>query len=75
VPGVFRFPFGPVHYVDIGSLPFLYFEIFVDGVYAFTTSETSPRIIDCGGNIGMSAIWFAQHYRKAGITTFEADPV
>ncbi len=74
VPGVFRFPFGPVHYVDIGSLPFLYYEIFIDGIYEFTTGETSPRIIDCGGNIGMSTIWFTQHYRKARITTFEADP-
>lgn len=31
-------------------------------------------ILDCGGNIGMSVIWFKQRYPRARITVFEADP-
>lgn len=74
VPGTFRFPFGRVRYVDIGSLPFLYFEIFIDRVYDLTDIGDTPRIYDCGGNIGMGTIWFKNRYPGARVTTFEADP-
>jgi FkbM family methyltransferase len=32
-----------------------------------------PLIIDCGGNIGLSAIWFASTFPKARIVTIEPD--
>lgn len=32
-----------------------------------------PLIIDCGGNIGLAAIWFAQMFPKARIVSIEPD--
>src|SRR5437773_6120971 len=56
IPGVFRFPFGPVHYVDARSLADQYAEIFVNRQYEVAGLGHAPRIIDCGGNIGLSAL-------------------
>jgi FkbM family methyltransferase len=37
--------------------------------------ETPPRrILDCGGNIGLSALYFAENYQEAVIEVYEADP-
>jgi FkbM family methyltransferase len=74
VPGTFRFPFGPVRYVDAKSLLVMYSEIFVDHSYDVIRLGDAPYIIDCGGNIGLSVIWFKQRYPRATITVFEADP-
>lgn len=70
----FRFPWGEVEYVNASDLRGQYFEIFAQRHYAFKTTNPAPTIIDCGGNIGMSAIWFKQTYPKARLTVFEADP-
>jgi len=75
VTGVFRFPFGDVHYVDAGTLPLMYFEIFVDRVYEIAGLTERPQIVDCGANIGLSTIWFKHRYPGAQILAFEADPV
>lgn len=32
-----------------------------------------PLIVDCGGNIGLSAVWFAQQFPKATIYVIEPD--
>lgn len=73
MPGVFRFPFGTMGYVDAESLLFMYSEIFIDQAYAVDGLPQSPRIIDCGGNIGLSVAWFIQRYPDAHVTVFEAD--
>jgi FkbM family methyltransferase len=73
-PGAFQFPFGVVRYVDAGTLPFLYQEIFADRVYDVGGGCEAPLIVDCGGNIGLSTIWFKQRYPQSRITVFEADP-
>jgi FkbM family methyltransferase len=52
----------------------LYREIFLDRGYEVAGLGDSPVILDCGGNIGMSVIWFKQRYPRARITVFEADP-
>ena len=44
-------------------------EIYADSVNAGTT----PVIIDCGGNIGLSAIWFAEQFPKAKILCIEPE--
>jgi len=49
-------------------------EIFYRGIYHFKTNNPSPRILDCGGNIGLSSIYFRQQYPNARITVFEPDP-
>jgi FkbM family methyltransferase len=72
--GRFRFPFGVVHYVDASSLAGQYHEIFLERGYEVTDLPHEPAIIDCGGNIGLSATWFKQRYPHAKLTVYEADP-
>jgi FkbM family methyltransferase len=49
-------------------------EIIERGIYDFTAGGDSPRIIDCGANIGLSVIYFKQRYPASRIIAFEADP-
>ena len=49
-------------------------DIFVHRSLAFETSARTPRILDCGANIGLASIYFKQRYPNARITAFEADP-
>lgn len=49
-------------------------EIFTDKTYLFDTDKKSPRIIDCGANIGLSTIHFKLTHPCARITAFEPDP-
>jgi predicted O-methyltransferase YrrM len=71
---MFQFPWGPVEYVSAGDLRGQFTEIFVQRHYAFQTSEPAPVIIDAGGNVGMSALWFKREHPKANLTVYEADP-
>jgi FkbM family methyltransferase len=48
-------------------------EIFIDQVYAFKSVSHSPRIIDCGSNIGLSVIFFKRTFPQSRITAFEPD--
>lgn len=48
-------------------------EIFLDETYRFDTNKTSPLILDCGANIGLSVIYFKRLYPDAKIIAFEAD--
>lgn len=73
--GRFTFPFGALEYVDGKSLKWQYWEIFVQHAYDFDTRREDPIILDCGGNIGLSAIWFKHRYPRAQVTVFEADPM
>lgn len=73
-PGSITLPFGLVDYADIASLEAQYFAIFVSREYAFQTDNKVPAIIDCGGNIGLSALWFKMNYPEADITVFEPGP-
>lgn len=70
----FRFPFGPVRYTATGAMLSLYREIFLGRGYEVAGLGDAPVILDCGGNIGLSVIWFKQRYPRARITVFEADP-
>jgi len=49
-------------------------DLFVHHVYRFESKRPDPRILDCGGNIGMSVLYFKHLYPSARITTFEPDP-
>ncbi len=51
-----------------------YQEIFEKEVYDFSPRSNSPRIVDCGANIGLSVIFFKQSFPSARITAFEPDP-
>jgi FkbM family methyltransferase len=64
-----------IHFTDIASFRYSQIEIFKDEIYAFPSRSKSPKIIDCGANIGLSTLFFALKYPKAEIISFEADPV
>ncbi len=49
-------------------------EIFVIREYEFKAERARPLIIDCGGNIGLSTIYFAMQNPDARILTFEPSP-
>lgn len=49
-------------------------EIFDNKVYAFTTKNKMPYIIDAGSNIGLSTVFFKSQYPNAKILCFEPDP-
>ncbi len=72
--GIFAFPWGDVEYLDPGQLRAQFEEIFLGRQYAFSANTSDPVIIDCGGNIGLSAIWFKLNYPGCQLTVYEADP-
>jgi len=51
-----------------------YKDIFVNRIYHFETASPAPTILDCGGNIGMSVLYYKLIYPHAKVTTFEPDP-
>jgi FkbM family methyltransferase len=46
-------------------------EVFIFGDYACKTDSSAPRIIDCGGNIGITTLFYKHYYPQAKITAFE----
>jgi FkbM family methyltransferase len=73
-PGVFPFPWGDFEYVRLGNILGQYSEIFIDKNYRFESTSIKPVIIDCGGNVGLSAIWFKQNYPDCTLIVYEPDP-
>ena len=72
--GIFQFPWGDFEYVDAQQLRAQFEEIFIGRQYAFSPDRPDPVIIDCGGNVGLSALWFKRNYPKCRLTVYEADP-
>jgi FkbM family methyltransferase len=72
--GEMRLPFGRIRYADADSLRTTYHQIFVQGIYQVDGLGDAPKIIDCGGNIGLSVIACKLRYPQARIVVFEADP-
>jgi FkbM family methyltransferase len=58
---------------DIGELHGLR-EVFVQGDYALPVSRDPEVIVDLGGNIGASAVYFATRWPHAEIVVLEPDP-
>jgi FkbM family methyltransferase len=48
--------------------------LFQNGIYDFSTNSPSPRILDCGANIGLSCLFFKRRFPDSRITAFEPDP-
>lgn len=70
----FKFNGFKVFVPDTLSFLWQYKEIFADEDYKFITDSLSPVIYDCGANIGISCLYFAQQYPSSIIKAFEADP-
>jgi FkbM family methyltransferase len=64
-----------VKFCTFHSLAFQFNEIFVYQCYWFSADRSSPLIIDCGSNIGMSILYFKVLYPECEIIGFEPDPV
>lgn len=62
-----------IRYTDILSLYIEYKDIFVNRIYHFVTDNPTPYIIDGGGCIGMSILYFKSVYPNAKIVCFEPD--
>lgn len=56
-------------YADVTTL----FQVFLAGEYNISLREESRVIIDCGANVGFSAVFFANKYPKAKIFALEPD--
>lgn len=56
------------------TLMFLFKEIFVSKDYFFISENKTPKIIDCGANIGMSILYFKFIYPDCSILAFEPNP-
>jgi FkbM family methyltransferase len=63
-----------VRYADLLTLCPQWDDIFVKRTLAFTSVTPSPRILDCGANVGLASLFFLRLYPDARITAFEADP-
>jgi FkbM family methyltransferase len=61
--------------VDAASFLAMYRAIFDERIYEFTTTADQPLIVDCGANIGVSAVWFQLQYPRSRIIAFEPDPL
>lgn len=62
-----------LHFFTYNALLSLLREIFVHQEYGIRLTEESPIIIDCGGNIGVSALFFKLAYPSSQLTVFEPD--
>ena len=50
-------------------------EIFVDNIYKIKLMDESPKIIDCGSNIGLSIVSLKLQYPNSTIIAFEPDKI
>lgn len=64
-----------VYAYNYTSLFNLFNEIFIDGEYFFSTRSSSPKILDCGANIGFATLFFKKLYPNAEIICFEPNPL
>lgn len=60
-----------LNFSTYGGVFCMFNEIFADEVYKFDSKTVSPKIIDCGSNIGLSILYFKSLYPQAKIIGFE----
>ena len=72
-PGSIRLDRLSVAYTDLMSFYTEYKDIFVRRIYHFEAATPRPRILDGGGCIGMSVLYFKRVYPGARVITFEPD--
>ncbi len=63
-----------ISYRNDCELEVIYDDIFTKNTYFFETENPEPRIIDCGGHIGLAVLYFKSLYPRARIVTFEPNP-
>jgi FkbM family methyltransferase len=73
-PGRIRMMDYDLRYADLLSFCPQWENIFVKRGLAFASASASPRILDCGANVGLASLFYQRLYPAARITAFEADP-
>jgi len=73
-PGSIRMLDYELQYSDLLSFCPQWHDIFVQGALEFQSATRSPRILDCGANVGLASLFFKRRYPDARITAYEADP-
>jgi len=63
-----------IEYPDALSLAPQWHDLFVRDTLAFTAATDTPRVLDCGANVGLATLALKRAYPRARITAFEADP-
>lgn len=62
-----------LYYSDSASFLAIYDEVFHQNIYNFFSNTAVPVILDCGANIGLSAVYFNLLYPNSSIIAFEPD--
>lgn len=63
-----------LNFSTYGGMFCMFNEIFAYDIYKFTATNSSPKIIDCGSNIGLSILYFKSLYPDANVIGFEPCP-
>src|SRR5204862_2321305 len=72
-PGTVRVLEYEIEYADLLSFCPQFEEIFVPRGLEFRATSTTPRILDCGSNVGAASLFFKRAYPNARVTAYEAD--
>lgn len=73
-PGRIRLMEYDIQYTDLLTLCPQWEDLFVKQVLRFRACHPAPRILDCGANVGLAALYCKRLYPQARVTAFEADP-
>ena len=63
-----------LRYSDLLTFCVQWQDIFVKRCLDFQSSTETPRILDCGANVGLASLYFKHRYPRARLTAYEADP-
>jgi FkbM family methyltransferase len=73
VPGAVEVEELTLKYADLHTFFHKAIKLFSEKFYDCELPTETPRILDCGGNIGLTALYFKSKYPQARIQIFEAD--
>jgi FkbM family methyltransferase len=74
IPGLIKLEGMKITYADSLALYHGYQDIFIHNIYHFKTKKSNPIILDLGGYIGLSVLYFKKIYPESSIHVFEPDP-
>ena len=73
-PGTISLGGYSISYVDFATFIPQWNEIVIREGLRFRCPHESPRVLDCGANIGLASLYFKRLYPLAIITAYEPDP-
>jgi len=74
IPGHIKLEGLKIQFTDSLTLYYGYHDIFINNIYHFNSEKKDPVIIDLGGYIGLSVLYFKNIYPESLIHVFEPDP-